>query len=188
MGRAQVVVRNAVEADLAVLAELWQEVTRTGEGQAQADLSLLLERSRGAADDLRLLVAEIDAVVVGGVLLTVAPTSPLNPEPLVHAFAPQVASGARRKGVGTALMEAAVTFAEEKGIAFVGAAAFSASRDANRFFARLGLGPRAVLRAAPTASVRQRISRVRPARPADRRHVDRVLAARRGRRSARVLS
>ncbi len=185
MGRAQVVVRNAVEEDLATLAELWRELLRTGQ-HAASDLSGLLARSR-SDDSVRLLVAEIDSLVVGAVLLVVAPTSPLNPEPLVHAFAPQVTSDARRKGVGTALMEAAVTFAEEVGIGFVGAAAFSASRDANRVFARLGLGPKAVLRVAPTASLRQRISRVRPARPADRRHVDRVLAARRGRRIARAL-
>ena len=39
-------------------------------------------------------------------------------------------------------MEAAVSYAEELGIGYVATAASSGSRDANRFMARLALGPR----------------------------------------------
>ena len=52
----------------------------------------------------------------------------------------------RRRGVGKALVEAAVTWAEELGIGHVATAAASGSREANRFMARLALGPQAVLR------------------------------------------
>jgi GNAT superfamily N-acetyltransferase len=185
MGRSPVVVRSGDVGDLPVLAALWSELLRSDAALAHDDLTTLLDRSQ-AEPGTALVVAEVDGAVVGAVLLFVAAVSPLNPEPLVHAFAPQVLDGSRGKGVGLALLEAAVTFAEERGIGFVGAAAFASSRDANRFFARLGMGPQAVLRVAPTATVRQRLSRRRSARPVERRHVDRVLAVRRGRRSARV--
>lgn len=186
MGRAQVLVRTAHIGDVPLLAGLWAELLRSGDGVAQADLVDLIER-QDTDPDARILVAEVDGEAVGAMLMRVAEVSPLNPDRIVQAFAPQVLPQLRRRGVGTALMEAAVHFAEERGIAFVGAAALSSSRDANRFFARIGLGPRAVLRVAATAAVRQRLGSVRPARGVDRRHVDRVLAARRGRRS-RVLS
>ena len=64
-------------------------------------------------------------------------------------------------------MEAAVTYAEERGIAHVATAAVSGSRDANRFFARLALGPHAVLR---------RRGGAEPVRPSSRRRPE--LAAR----------
>lgn len=185
MGRAQVMVRIAQDADLPMLLELWSELLRTDAAQALGDLETLLARS-AAGEPVRVVVADVDGRTVGAVLLVVAPISPLNPELLVHAFAPQVLSTVRRRGVGLALMDAAVTFAEERGVGYVGAAAFAASRDANRFFARLGMGPRAVLRLAPTGSVRQRLTSTRPSRIGDRRHVDRVLAVRRGRRSVQA--
>lgn len=187
MGRAPVLLRPAGLDDLLVLRSLWSDLLRPDADLASTDLQALLARSV-ADDGVRIVVADVDGQVAGAVLLVVGPVSPLNPELLVHAFAPQVLPDARRKGVGLALMDAAVTFAEEQGIALVGAAAFSASRDANRFFARLGMGSQAVLRVATTGAVRQRVSSLRPARQGERRHVDRVLAARRGRRSARAVS
>ncbi|MFC6153242.1 GNAT family N-acetyltransferase [Nocardioides yefusunii] len=182
MGRAQVQVRAAHVGDVPLLAELWSELLRTGDGVALGDLVALVEQQE-TDPDLRVLVAEIDSAPVGALLVRVCAVNPVNPDRIVQAFAPQVVASSRRRGVGTALVEAAVTFAEERGINYVGAAALSSSRDANRFFARIGLGPRAVLRIATTSAVRQRLGSVRPARGADRRHVDRVLAARRGRRS-----
>jgi hypothetical protein len=90
----------------------------------------------------------------------------------------------RRHGVGRALLEAAVTWAEEKDIAHVVTATSVSSRDANRFMARLGLGQVAVLRGATTAALRAKLP-VEP--PAAARvgtsqthsHVGQVLARRR---------
>ena len=73
-----------------------------------------------------------------------------------------------------------MAYAEELGVAHVATGAQSGSRDANRFMARLGLGPHAVLRVAPTHVVR---SKVEAQRPPMERHRDRsrvqLLAARR---------
>ncbi|MDP2774949.1 MAG: GNAT family N-acetyltransferase, partial [Nocardioides sp.] len=85
------------------------------------------------------------------------------------------------------LMESAVSFAEELGVAHVGTAASSGSRDANRFMARLGLGPHAMLRLAPTVVVRAKLTAQRPATAATSgRQLTRVLAARRSLRRAQA--
>jgi GNAT superfamily N-acetyltransferase len=90
----------------------------------------------------------------------------------------------RRRGVGKALVESAVTWAEELGIGHVATAASSGSREANRFMARLALGPRAVLRMAPTPAVRAKLAARHPAA----RQVTQVLAVRRSLRHARSVS
>ena len=90
----------------------------------------------------------------------------------------------RRKGVGSALMEAACRFAEQHGISHVQTAAAAEARDANRFMARLSFTPQATLRAATTTAVRARLPQSRQGTPAatSRQRIDRVLAARRIRR------
>ena len=95
-------------------------------------------------------------------------------------MSPTVLPDYRRHGVGRALMEAAVTWAEERGAAYVATAAAAGSRDANRFLARLALGPRATLRMAPTTAVRAKLTTRRtPATRAPGRHLTQVLAVRR---------
>lgn len=191
MSRASVQLRLAVPTDAVVLRELWSDVLRPTTREEQvADVVAILE-STALDPDARVVVAEIDGQVLGAVHLRVGVVSTLNLERMVQVFAPHVMPGHHRRGVGTALMEAATVFAEERGIGLVGAAALSASRDANRFFARLSMGPVAVLRVASTAGLRQRLPAGRPVRTAGgsgTRHVDKVLAARRGRRQARVSS
>ena len=68
----------------------------------------------------------------------------------------------RRHGIGQPLMESAVAFAEELGIGHVTTARLRSSRDANRFMARLALGPHATLRIAPTHVVRAKVTAQRP--------------------------
>ena len=101
--------------------------------------------------DERLVVAEYDGRVAGAVHLRATTLTPLNLEPVVQAISPHVFTDFRRHGVGRELMQAAVAFAEERGIAHVATAAVSGDRDANRFMARLALAPAAILRVAPTA-------------------------------------
>lgn len=184
MSRSSVILRPAADADAVILRELWSDVLRptTREDQV-ADVRRIV--AAGAGDgDTRIVVAEIDGQVVGAVHLRICPVSTLNLDRMVRVFAPHVMPGHQRRGVGSALVEAGVSFAEERGITYVGAAALSVSRDANRFFARLSLGPRAVLRVATTQGVRQRLTGSRPMRTVGTsRHVDKVLAARRGRRA-----
>ena len=81
----------------------------------------------------------------------------------------------------------ALPFVRELGIGHVGTAAVAGSRDANRFMARLALGPYAVLRVATTHAVRSKLtSHRRPAHATGGRQLTQVLAARRSLRRSRA--
>ena len=92
-----------------------------------ADLELIIKSCEESAEQ-RLVIAEYDGEPAGAVLLMVSTLSPLNLEPAVHALAPYVAPGFRRRGVGHTLMDAAVIYAEELGIGHVLTAVASSSR------------------------------------------------------------
>ncbi|MGN0063164.1 MAG: GNAT family N-acetyltransferase, partial [Nocardioides sp.] len=94
----------------------------------------------------------------------------------------------RRHGAGTALMEAAVAFAEEVGVLHVGTPVIAASRESNRFLARLSFSPAAVLRVSPTTTVRSRLTALRPSQRGGAGQIDRILAVRRQRRRDGVAS
>ena len=183
MSRSSVTMRDATLADVEHLAELWQPFLRRDTDEHLHDLATAIEKA-GDHPGERLVVAEYDGEFAGAVYLRAARYSPVNPEPVVQAHNPAVVAAHRKRGIGKALMEAAVTWAEELGISHVGTATSSGSREANRFMARLALGPQAVLRMAPTHAVRARLSGRNPAG----RQVTQVLAARRSLRHARAMS
>lgn len=175
--------RTAVVADAPVLAELWAEVLRRVDHREQVtDLEAVIERVSGALDE-RLVVAEYDGEVAGAVHLRATTISPINLELVVQAISPHVFPQYRRHGIGRALMESAAVFAEERGIGHVATAAVAGAREANRFMARLGLGPHALLRLAPTAVLRAKLGVQSPVigRTTARggRQLTHVLAARR---------
>jgi GNAT superfamily N-acetyltransferase len=190
--RSIVNVVDAAPEDAAALVELWGGPTaRTPDGDAtpHATQEAAAAVAGIAADpDQRLLVARLDDVVAGAVHLTRAPLSPVHSESAVYVLHLQVLEGCRRHGVGRALMEATVTWAEEKNTSHVVAAASANSRDANRFMARLGLGQMAVVRGAATAALRAKLPVEPPAaaRVDSRNHrsVGHVLAQRRSLRRA----
>jgi len=133
------------------------------------------------------VVGEYDGEFAGAVHLQATTMSALNLEPVVRALSPHVLPRFQRHGVGSALMDAAVTWAEELGIVHVATAAVAGSRDANRFMARIALGPYAVLRVATTHAVRTRLSaHRRPAQTTGGRQLTQVLAARRSMRRSRA--
>jgi predicted N-acetyltransferase YhbS len=185
MGRTPVSVRAAGPADVASLRELWEPTLRRGAIDVQlTDLAHVVAESL-QSDTQSVVVCEHDGQVVGCVFLMATTLTPLNLEPAVLTLSPHVAPHFRRRGVGSALMEAAVRFAEQRGIAHIITAASADSRDGNRFMARLSLSPLAMLRVASTQSVRSRVSSRRPAArqgASTSRQIDRVLAARRIRR------
>ena len=129
-------------------------------------------------------------MVVGAVHLVRATLSPVHCESAVHVTHLHVLESHRRHGVGRTLMEAVVSWAEEKDTVHVIAAASSGSRDANRFMARLGLGQIAVLRGATVAALRAKLPVEPPAaaRVGQRSHrsVGQVLAQRRSMRRAQA--
>lgn len=161
--RTMVSLRTAVSEDAPVLATIWSEVLRRADRDEQvADVRSIIDRAT-PRDDERIVVAEYDDEVAGAVHLRAATLSPLNLEPVVQAISPHVLPEFRRRGIGRALMGAAVAFAEERGIGHIATAAVSGSRDANRFMARLALGPHAVLRLAPAAMVQAKLEAQTPA-------------------------
>lgn len=179
MSRSLVYLREATVADAPRLAELWADVLRRGdETDHVADMTAVVEGAR-ADDEQRLVVAEYDGSLAGAVHLRLTTVTPLNLDLSVQVMSPTVFAEYRRHGVGRALMDAAVTFAEESGAAHVSTAVASGSRDANRYMARLGLGPSATLRIAPTTLVRSKLAaqRLPVARPT--RQLTHVLAVRR---------
>jgi predicted N-acetyltransferase YhbS len=91
-----------------------------------------------------------------------------------------VASGQRRRGVGRALVAAAVHLADQRGIEHVVASAVSGSRDANRYLARLGFAPLAVRRIATTSTLRRSLG--------IDEGTDRLAVLRRARRGRRSLA
>jgi GNAT superfamily N-acetyltransferase len=187
MMRSPVSLRSAAPSDAPALAELWCEVIRRADHVEQvADLRSVIERVT-PLDDERIVVADYDGQLAGAVHLRVTTLTPLNLEPVLQAISPHVFAHLRRHGVGRALMDAAVTFAEERGISHVASAAVAGSRDANRFMARLGLGPHATLRVAPTMVVRAKLSARQPATGrASGRQLTHVLAARRSLRRSQA--
>lgn len=192
MVRPPVVLRTAGVADADALTALWTEHLRPGSRAAQLEDMQAAIVAAELDDGARMVVAEADGEILGVLHVRVAPASPVNLELVAQVYGPLVRDDRERRGVGTALMDAAVVFAEERGIAHVVAAALSASRDSNRFFARLSMGPRAVLRVASTHGVRQRLGSGRTPRGVvgsiTTRNIDRVVAARRGRRQSRAAS
>ena len=177
MSRSPVNVRDARPDDAEGLIGVWGGLSG---GATDRDLSPGPHEAAGAVarvaadSDQRLLVAFIDDHLAGAAHLSRGPLTPICGEEAVYLLHLQVHDEFRRHGVGRALVEAAVSWAEEKGSSYVIAAATVASRDANRFMARLGLGQIAVVRGAPVAALRAKLP------------VDPPAAARVGSRSSRT--
>ena len=183
MSRAAVSLRDATLADAPRLVELWPDVLRRADATEQETDVAAVIASVTNDPEARIVVAELDGVVGGAVLLKVSTMTPLNLDPIVHVIAPHVFPDYRRHGLGRALMDAATAFAEERGIAYLGSGSLSASRDGNRFLARLGLGPHAVLRVGSTQAVRAKLEVQRASwSRAGGRQIGTVLAARRAQR------
>ncbi|MGZ5399574.1 MAG: GNAT family N-acetyltransferase [Nocardioides sp.] len=181
--RAQVLMRSANDADAEALVAVWEDALRRADRVRQVeDVRRIIDRV-SAMHEERIVVAEIDGEVVGAVHLMATTFSPVNLEPVVRAISPHVLPDHRRQGIGACLMDAAVAFAEELGIAHVGTAVTPGARDSNRFMARLGLGPVATLRVAPTGALKSRLHSQRPGLGrATGRQLPKVMAARRSAR------
>lgn len=179
--------RVAETADAGFLAELWSEFLRRADPEQQiADLEVVIKAAAESVEE-RLLVAEYDGSLAGAVFLRVTTLSPIDLEPTVQAISPHVLPQFRRHGVGRTLMDCAVSYAEELGIAHVTTAAGAGSRDGNRFMARLAFGPQAVLRVASTHAVRAKLTAQRPAlQRTSGRQLTRVIAARRSMKRSRT--
>ena len=180
--RPSITLRTAEIADAPALADLWAEHLRRGEAHDRLhDVVTVLERTDTDPNE-RVVLAEYDGEVAGAVHLRATTVSSLNLEPVVQALSPAVRAEHRRHGIGRMLMEAAVQFAEERGVGYVATAVATGSRDANRFMARLALSPVATLRIGPTALFRARVDATRKGARPSPRQLTQVVAARRSMR------
>jgi GNAT superfamily N-acetyltransferase len=181
MHRNAIVTRSATREDAADLVELWSESLRRADRSEQiADLELVIKQAAATPDE-RLIVVECNGSFAGAVLLRLLTLSPLNLEPCVQSIQPRVLTRFARQGVGRALMEAAVAFAEENGVLVMSTTVPASDRDANRFMARLGFNSAYVWRVAPTGVLRSRLDPTPTPRRSNTGR-SRVLAARRSAR------
>ncbi|WP_238993545.1 GNAT family N-acetyltransferase [Nocardioides caldifontis] len=185
-------VRDAVAGDAGALALLWAEMltAHRSDGVEQPDVTTARAIARAADDPCaRIVVAVTDGEVTGCVYLRIASVSPLAEQPVMHLSHLQVDTRRTRQGIGRALVDAAVAWAEQSGVEGIVAAPGANDREANRFLARLGLASVAVLRGATVVAVRSKLPTAPPvaARQSGRngRMVGHVVAARRSQRRRR---
>jgi ribosomal protein S18 acetylase RimI-like enzyme len=195
VSRHPVRVRPAAEPDLPALLALGEELREQlmpGEGigrgsPCNGQRPALEQRYRDAlADEGRHVLLAVSGEgtqeeVLGMALLSVSGTNALLDLPAVHVTHVVVADKQRRRGAGRALVAAAAAFAEERGLEQIVVAAAPSSRDAARFFARLGFAPVSVRRTAPVSVVRRRLALAEGlTEPLGRRRVLRAAGAVRG--------
>lgn len=188
MSRPAVVVREATVRDTPSLLSMWSELRDAG-GRIERmtpgpdDVALRTRLDQVAADpSSRALVAVVDDDEIAGmVLLTEAPYAPLFDQRAVHAHYLHVREGFRRRGVGKALLAAAVAFADEVGAEHVMTSVLPQLRETQRFYARLGFSPVVVRRSVPTAALRRRL-----AAPGSTALSDHLVARRRSLRRVRA--
>ncbi len=169
MPRMSVRVRPAVLEDVpALLAfgeQLRDQLAVTSEGLRGRGTPVAARESLEAryvdalcAPDRHLVVAvdEHDAPL-GMALFSVGPANALLDLPALHVSHAVVDDRHKRRGAGKALVAAATTYAEDRGLEQIVVSVNPGSRDANRFFARLGFAPLAVRRVAPVSVVRRRL-------------------------------
>ena len=198
MPRSALRVRPATVADVPALLAFGDElrdallpsVSEAGgrpRGTPAGARALLEQRYLEALEDpdrhLVVVVSE-DEEPLGMALFTIASANALLDLPAVHMSHAVVADRHKRRGAGKALVSAAAAHAEAHGLEQIVVSVHPGSRDANRFFARLGFAPLAVRRVAPVAVVRRRLAQGET-RPAD--HVVRRRPRRGGRRAALSL-
>lgn len=192
MSRGQVTVREAGVLDAPALVQLWAEflVRPGGEGSDLDDERRVVEAVERHSDhvDTRILVGEVESVVAGAAYLRVGLSSPLDAEPVLHVSHLKVSDGVSTPLLGEALLEGAVSWAEERGIGTVLAGSTTADRETSRLLARLGLGQVGVLRATAVPALRARLLRDSVSGRFGRatRRTGQVVAARRSQRRART--
>ncbi len=161
VARNPVLIRDAQPEDAAALVEVWSDAT--GGKPSRLSPPGVEEAARAVARiaidaDQRLVVGILDDVVAGVASVRRATLTPIHDETAVLVDHLYVHCDHRRRGVGRALVAAAAAWADEKQSPHLMASVAAASRDANRFLARLGLAQITTVRAAPVTAVVQKLA------------------------------
>lgn len=174
-------IRDAVPEDAVELLDLWAATVRTSLKSPRPREDAKSSLANIAADpDERLLVAVTEDRIVAAMKLRRGQMSPLVLDSAVHTSFLLVLPKYRRHGFGHALMDVALTWAEEKDINQV-TAITDANRETNRFFARLGLTTVGTVRHSSVAGLRKKLTAER-GHTGGNRHLVEVLAQRRSMR------
>lgn len=162
MSRANVRVRPATQDDVAALVRLVQNVdTRSGlfSGKPLNDSSSDHLRERFAeildSDRVVLIAADESDALVGLLSARHDAVGAIDLTPVLHVTHLMVHPRHRRRGIGRALLAAAVRLADEEGIEHILTTAAAGSREGNRYLARIGFAPLVVHRIAPTCALRR---------------------------------
>jgi GNAT superfamily N-acetyltransferase len=188
MSRRPLEIRDAVPEDAPALLRLWVAAGPRGAEQPTPrplDEAVSALAQVAADPDERVVVGLLDGEIVASLNLRRAAMSPLHTDMAIHTSYLQVLPEHRKHGFARALLDVAVTWAEDKDIPHVTAITSSSSRDTNRFLARLGLATVASIRVANTGLLRHKLT-PEPLRYDARRNLGRVLAQRRSQRRAQV--
>lgn len=195
MSRVCVRIRPAEHEDVKDLTALIKGVDTTsgvfsGRGLLDHDETHIQSRLEEILDEANrnLLVAVDDSAEIVGLLVArLDEIGAIDLTPVLHISHLLVAPKQRRRGVGRALLVAAVHLAEEREVDRIVATAAAGSREANRYLARLGFAPLVVHRVASTGTLRRSLG---PVENAERMAVlrrARVARANRNAITARVI-
>jgi len=161
--RSALATRPACLEDLQDLVGLWTQLREAGGRAARsvhpanpADAEARL-RAVLADPEHRVVLCHLDGAPAGMAILTDVGMGPLTDHRAIQLSAVAVEDSHRRRGVGRALVAAALAYADEVGRDQIVVSLYPALRDAQRFYARLGFTPLVLRRVAPVAVVRRRL-------------------------------
>jgi GNAT superfamily N-acetyltransferase len=160
MGRAVVNVRRVDDQLHSQFIELWITHRVEGGTSPEAAQRLALDgtlRNALGRNDICALIATIDDVPVGYVVLADSTRSLLVASPCVSIDMLFVHADFRRQGVGKALMGAVSRYADRNGCEHLTSSVPAGDREANRFFAKLGFAPETVRRVTSSATLQRKL-------------------------------
>lgn len=161
MARSAVQIARMTSGNEEELVSLWRQAKRAeGHGDDQVERSLRDGRlTRACArSDVRVFVASIEDEPVGFCVVMSGPMSALQETLAVWLDVLWVKPGRRQRGVAGALLEVVASYAEHLGAAEIVSCVPAGSRDANRFFARLGFAAVVTERSTAPAALRRRLA------------------------------
>jgi GNAT superfamily N-acetyltransferase len=118
-------------------------------------LTLRFKEILTEADRVLLVATDDSGAAIGMLAARHDEVGAIDLTPVLHVTHLMVVPGQRRRGVGRALLAAAVQLADEAGVEHLLATAAAGSREGNRYLARIGFAPLVVHRIAPTAVLRK---------------------------------
>ena len=186
MSRTPFVVRHLAVDDGPALHALWAGMLPAPvRDVAPGDYARHVLDKIADEKDASVLVVESDGTVVGAAYLQRSLVAPVSGGDALQVALLAVTPARTRRGVGRALVEAAVTHAETLGIENVVIVGGPQDREGNRFLSRLGLSTVAVMRTATVTALRTRLPQETAGKPGvvrvprRNRHIGQVVAARR---------